>query len=399
DKGDALNISLYTDYIDRESGSPGPEPPAGTTLLSVRGIPVYNSESASLLNEQKEKDTHLVLKIKSNPLNWLGLNFQTDYTDMKNDFYLRYYDGWTPGNLPGLSSQTINQIFGVEGNAEITPFKGGTLLAGIQYKKYDWRNRGITLDGFGNGASQLEGKNDLHTTGIFGEAQYRPNKYVKGIIGVRHEKHSIFGSKALPRYGLIVNPFETTTLKFNTGKHFKAPTPNDLFWPKEDWGWGWGAEGNSNLKPETGWHSDISIEQTFVDKKIFMSLTYFKWDIKDKIEWALDGTIYRPDNLSQYEATGWEFGTKIGPFYNMTLALDFTYTDAEEEKPGGVKRAARYTANNFFKASLTYWFDFGLDLTTIVRYTDERPAIYTLATDKTPQAELSGYWMVDLKAS
>ena len=399
DKGEKLNISLYADYIDRQSGSPGPETPPGTTLFSVRGIPVYNSESASLLNEQNETDKHLVLKIKSKPLAWLGLNFQTDYTDMKSDFYLRYYDGWTPGNLPGSSSETINQIFGVEGNAEITPFKGATLLAGIQYKKYDWKNTSLTLDGFGNGTSQLKGEKDLYTTGIFGEAQYRPNKYIKGIIGLRHEDHSIFGSKVLPRYGLIINPVETTTLKINIGKHFKAPTPNDLFWPKEDWGWGWGAEGNANLKPETGMHSDISIEQTLLDKKIFLSLTYFKWDIEDKIEWALDGTIYRPDNLSEYEADGWELGTKIGPFNNMTLALDYTYTDAKEEKAGGVQRKARYTSNNFFKAALTYWFDFGLDLTTIVRYTGERPAVYALATDKTPETVLSGYWMVDLKAN
>ncbi|MCK5312764.1 MAG: TonB-dependent receptor, partial [Desulfobacteraceae bacterium] len=201
-------------------------------------------------------------------------------------------------------------------------------------------------------------------------------------------------------YGLIINPVETTTLKFNTGKHFKAPTPNDLFWPTEDWGWGMGAEGNPNLKPETGWHSDISIEQTFIDKKIFISLTYFKWDINDKISWVPDSNFfYRPDNLSKYEAKGWEIGTKIGPFNNMTLSLDYTYTDAKEQKQGGVKRKARYTSNNFFKAGLTYWFDFGLDLTGILRYTGERPAVYAQDTDERPQAVLSGYWMVDLKAN
>jgi outer membrane cobalamin receptor len=399
-KGKNFNISLYGDYIDRENGRPGPEPPEGTPLFTVGGIGVYNSESASLLNEQKEKDTHLVLNIKSNPVDWLGLNFQTDYTDMESNSYNRYYSAFSPGNLPGSSTEVINQIFGAEGNFEVKPFEGASLLAGVQYKKYDWKNTSITLDGFGSETSQLKGKNDLHTTGIFGEAQYRANKYVKGILGVRNEDHSTFGKKTLPRYGLIVNPFETTTLKLNRGKHFKAPTPNDLFWPTEDWGWGMGAEGNPNLKPETGWHSDASIEQTFLDKKIFISLTYFDWDIKDKISWVPDSSFfYRPDNLSEYEADGWEFGTKIGPFKNTTLTLDYTYTDAKEEKQGGVKRKARYTANSFFKAGLTYWFDFGLDLTAIVRYTGERPAVYTLDTDKKPTTVLSGYWMVDLKAN
>ena len=59
------------------------------------------------------------------------------------------------------------------------------------------------------------------------------------MISIRQEEHSTFGSKVLPRYGLIVNPCKTTTLKFNTGRHFNAPTPNDLFWPYEDWALEW----------------------------------------------------------------------------------------------------------------------------------------------------------------
>ncbi|MCP4672387.1 MAG: TonB-dependent receptor, partial [Desulfobacula sp.] len=70
-----------------------------------------------------------------------------------------------------------------------------------------------------------------------------------------------------------------------------------------------------------------------------------------------------------------------------------------EQSSGGAERKARYTADNFFKASLTYWFDFGLDLTGIIRYTDERPALYALDTDTTAQETLSDYWTVDIKAN
>ena len=400
DKGEKFNISLYGDYIDRESGRPGPVPPEGTSLFSVGGIPVYNADSASLLNEQSLTDKHLVLNIKSRPFDWLGLNIQTDYTDMESNNYSRYYSAWTPGNLPGSLTKVGNEIFGAEANAELNPFQGATLLAGIQHKNYDWENITTSLDGFGNVSSKLTGENDLHTTGVFGEAQYRPNKYIKGTIGIRHEDHSTFGTEVLPRYGLIINPFKTTTFKLSTGRHFKAPTPNDLFWPLEDWGFGMGAEGNPDLKPETGWHTDASIEQTFADNKIFISLTYFQWDIKDKIAWIPDSSFfYRPDNLSEYEADGWEIGTKIKLIESMTLALDYTYTDAQEQNSGGVKRKARYTAENFFKAALTYWFDFGLDLTGIIRYTDERPAVYDLDTDTIPQETLDDYWTVDLKAN
>jgi outer membrane receptor protein involved in Fe transport len=400
DKEEKLNVTLYGDYLDRKSGSPGPKPPAGTPLFTVRGIPLYNAESANLLNEQKEKDKHFVLNIKANPFDWLGLNIQTDYTDMESNNITRYYSSTTSGNLPGSISTVGNEIFGAEASAEIDPFQGVSLLAGIQYKKYDWKNISTTLDGYGNASSQLIGKNDLHTTGVFSEAQYRPSKYLKGIIGIRHEEHSTFGSQVLPRYGLIVNPLKTTTLKFNTGKHFNAPTPNDLFWPYEDWGWGMGTEGNPDLKPETGWHTDATIEQAFADKKFFISLTYFQWDIKDKIVWKPDSNyFYRPDNLSEYEADGWEIGTKLKPLENMTLSLNYTNTDAQEQSLGGAKRKARYTAENYFKASLTYWFDFGLDLTGILRYTDDRPALYSLGTDTIATDTLPSYWTVDIKAN
>lgn len=400
DRGQTLHVSLYGDFIDRDNGRPGAQPPAGTAPFSVNGTLVYSSESANLLNSTTEKDRHLVLNVKSRPLKWMGLTFQTDYTIMKSDDYSRRYDAFAAGNLPGNQSQVENEIFGLEGNVEIDPFRGATLLIGAQYKHFDWDNTSVTLDGSGNASSSLSGSADLHTTGVFAEAQYRPVKYAKLTVGLRHEDHSEFGTEVLPRLGLIINPFETTALKFNTGKHFKAPTPNDLYWPLEDWGYGMGAQGNPDLRPETGWHTDLSLEQSLADNKLFFTLTRFQWDIDDKIEWVPDSSFfYRPENLSHYEASGWEVSAKLGPFYSTTLALDYTYTDAREQKAGGIKRQARYSAENLFKAGVTYWFDFGLDLTATARYTDDRPAIYASDSDTVPLRVLSDYWTIDLKAN
>lgn len=33
---------------------------------------------------------------------------------------------------------------------------------------------------------------------------------------------------------------------------------NDLYWPESAY-----VRGNPNLKPETGWHSDLTVEQSF----------------------------------------------------------------------------------------------------------------------------------------
>ena len=318
---------------------------------------------------------------------------------MENYNLTRYYSSFS-GGVPGNKTWTTNEVSTIEGNVDIRPFKGSSLLLGADYRDYDWKNENTDLDD--NGAevsgSREKTKAHLYSKGAYAEAQYRPFKYFKALAGIRHENHSTFGYENLPRFGLIVNPFENTALKFSRGKHFKAPTPNDLFWPHEDWGWGMGVEGNPTLKPETGWHTDTTAEQSLFDDKTFITLTYFRWDIEDKIRWVPDASFfYRPQNLDSYEADGWELGTKIGPFYNMILALYYTKTDAKENRKGGAKRQALYTPDDQFKGDLTYWVGFGLSATGTARYVGERPGYYANDTDVNPTKTLPHYWTADLK--
>lgn len=417
DKGDLLNISLYGDFIDRDYGMPGVEPPKGTADFYVGGIKVYNHDAASLLDNGSDEDTHVVLEAKSRPLDWLGLRVRGDYTNIENYGYFRYLDFL--GNLVGNKSWVTNEVFGFEGNIDISPFTGSNLLIGMEYKDFDWENKGVNLDNNGveMPATKAKTDEDLHTTGTYAEAQYRPNKYTKGILGIRHEDHSEFGNENLPRFGLIINPFENTALKFNHGKHFRAPTPNDLFWPADPF-----SQGNPDLEPETGWHTDASIEQSFFDDRFFIGATYFHWDIDDKIQWGPDSNgVWTPENLRTYEADGLEASTKIGPFYNLTLGLSYTYLDAEEENKAytkqdygwppfipadfqynWIKRRAALTPDHLFKGDLTYRTDFGLIFTTTARYTSNR-VWYRTETDvaypatKTVEYTLDSYWTVDLK--
>lgn len=399
DKGDILDVSLYGDFIDREYGRPGVESPPGTQNYYAKGVRVYSGEAASTLDKGGDEDGHIVFQAKSDPLKWLGLNFKGDYTNMENYNFMRYYDSWT-GGVPGAETWTTNEVKGFEGNLDLRPFDGANLLIGAEYKDYDWKNKSVELDDNGNRQSgtRTTTKAHLFTKGAYAEAQYRPCKYLKALAGLRHEDHSAFGYEDIPRFGLVVNPLKETVLKFSRGKHFKAPTPNDLFWPYEDWGWGMGTEGNPNLKPETGWHTDATAEQTLLNEKIFVTLSYFKWDIDNKIRWVPDaGFFYRPQNLDSYEADGWEVGTKIGPFYNLTLAVSYTNTDATENKKGGTKRHALYTPDDQFKWSLTYWTEFGLNATATANYVGERPGKYDNDTDTNPSRILKSYWTVDLK--
>jgi iron complex outermembrane receptor protein len=123
-----------------------------------------------------------------------------------------------------------------------------------------------------------------------------------------------------------------------------------------------------------------------------------------------------PINLAGYKADGIEAGIKIGPFYDLTLALNYTYTNAEEKNReytrqdygppvdfqySMVKRRASYTPRNLFKGDLTYKNNFGLTITVIARYVGDHVEYRTESTTypdtKTVAYNLHSYWTADLK--
>ena len=407
DKRDTFYISLYGDYINRNYDMPGVKPPAGTRDYFIGSEKFYNSESSTLLDHSGDKDGHVVLEVKGSPVKWFGYNIKGYYTSMENHSYQRYaFDG------SGDENWVTNKVLGADGHATVQPFEGAKLLLGGEYKNFDWKNEDVDLDTSGNPTAATTNSANIFTKSIFTEAEYRPLKYFKALAGFRHENHSVFGSENLPSIGLVVNPLEKTALKINHGKHFLAPTPNDLYWPADPY-----TKGNPDLKPEIGWHTDVTLEQSFLKDKVFATLSYFHWNVDEKIQWEPDFLgVWSPNNLVGYKADGLEAGMKLGPFYDFSLALAYTYTNAEEENRAYtkqdygpppdfqysmVKRRAAMTPDHQFKGDLTYKSSFGMTATATVRYMSDRLVYNTESTiypdTKTVLYTIGSYWTADLK--
>ena len=291
-----------------------------------------------------------------------------------------------------------NAVPGAEANVEIQPWNGATLLVGTDFQDQQWDTKTTDLnrDGSARGADTLNDA-DLYDLGTFVDGQYRPSKYIKLQAGLRQEHHATFGTEYLPRYGLIINPFETTAIKFNRGKHFKAPTPNDLFWPEDSF-----VRGNPDLKAQTGWHTDLTAEQQLAQDKLFLSATYFNWNIRDKIAWAPNaafpgpyGDKWTPTNLNRSRAYGGEAGVRYEPNSHLTLDAAYTRTLAKEEV-GSITRKARYVPDFQCKLSATYRGDGGTLLSGTWRYTDER-FYYRSDSVTEPDDILKAYATIDLK--
>lgn len=406
EKEDALDISLYGDYITRDYGVPGPKPPPGTDDHYKNGVKFYSSEAAGLLNEGSDDDGHVVLNVRGQLTELIGLRLKSDYAHMENYYYQRYNSDGT-----GAKTWVNNEVVGNWGNMEIKPFDGVTLLVGGEYRNYEWEreNADIKADGSEDVNSRASKTHSLNTTGAFAEVQYRPCRYFKALVGHRNEKHSTFGTENFPQYGLLLNPLDTTALKLSHGRHFFAPTPNDLFWPETKW-----MKGNEDLKPETGWHTDATVEQSLFDNKLFLSASCFKWDMGNRIQWISDPVtwVYSPVNLKSYEAEGFELDTKMVFIRDFSLSLGYTYLDAEEEaeeygrEVGTAQktlttRRAIYSPEHQFKAGLTYESSSDLSASITVRYLSDRlwyrDESQGGGKSKTVVYTLDPYWTADLK--
>ena len=78
------------------------------------------------------------------------------------------------GRSPGKLSE--NAVMGADSAFEISPFDGGRLVLGAEYKDYEWERDNIDLraDGSEDTDTKTKAEHGLNTTGSFLEAQYRP---------------------------------------------------------------------------------------------------------------------------------------------------------------------------------------------------------------------------------
>lgn len=396
DKGEKLDLSFFAGYLDRKYGLPGPVTPENTTDYSLNGETFSNSESANLLDRGEDRNRLSTLEAKGRALDWLDWRLKGSCSVQEGFNHSRYsYNG------TGDETVVTNTVRGLESNVDLQPLAGVSILLGNEYRDFTYENEQQTLDSFGlaDSGGRSSSEHGVFTSGTFVELNYKPVAEVKLVTGYRYEDHSLFGNESVARYGMVVKPVADTAIKINHGSHFKAPTMNDLFWP--DTGY---TKGNLDLKPETGWHSDLTVEQSLLDDMVFATVSWFKWDIADKIDWAEDpnqpalyGSYWVPSNVDSYRATGLEANIKVGPYRSVMVDLGLTLLDAEEEKDGSVVRQALYSPDTQFKCRLNHLSDFDLTSSLTIRHVSARPGYYASDTDSEAEITLASYWTVDLK--
>ena len=140
-------------------------------------------------------------------------------------------------------------------------------------------------------------------------------------------------------------------------RSFRAPTFNDLYWPREDWGiFGW-VEGNPRLGPEKAESYELGIS-TYFFKALWSDLTYFYNRVKDLIIWNVDEAgWWWPENISQAIIQGIEWNSDF--LLRERLKTNFNYT-LLFTKNKETKKWLIYRPRHQYKLNLNYKTEGGL---------------------------------------
>ena len=185
-----------------------------------------------------------------------------------------------------------------------------TLVVGAEYER-DEIDQPITAD--------------VHVTSGYAELQSHIGEQWFSALNARYDDNSRFGSKVTWRFAPEWVVAETDTkLKASVGTGFKAPTLSELFQSFPAFFFA-----NPNLKPEssTGW--DAGIEQGLVPKVLRVGVTYYYNRIRDLITTDVTGTTWA--NVGRATTDGIESFIAYQPLRELTLRVDYTYTEAEDE--------------------------------------------------------------------
>jgi vitamin B12 transporter len=185
--------------------------------------------------------------------------------------------------------------------------------------------------------------------GVFAEDEWHPiaSTYLTG--GVRYDDFDTFGSAVTGRVTAAwLTPDRSIKLRASYGTGFNAPSFLELY------GTSVGYQGNQNLIPERSAGGDAGVDWYLPGKKGLVSLSWFRNDTHDLIEY--DFSVYpgTTANVDRARTQGIELEAKLDLAAGFRLHAAYTYLDAQDLTEG--TRLIRRPRNS---GSLDLWKDFG----------------------------------------
>ena len=291
---------------------------------SVPGEYLYPDPTANLLIEDWDLSPEVVAKVT---------DFYSTRLYYTHDQQRQAYND--PYNL------ALAQAFGYSPQGDVTRLQ-------INTESVDWQNdfqlahnwlltgglQGDSRDYFeddnGLGYRTVDGHDD--NLGGFLSSQWQPLDGLNVLTSGRYDAYSQFGGAFTWRQGVSYTVAPTqTVLHASVSRAFTPPPLQDLdvYYPSS---FGPSYFPNPNLNPETDLGWEAGAEQPLWDGRITPSATCFHNDLHGEIANVLQPTgNYMLENIGRATTDGVELGLNLKPVSAVTLHLNYTYTNADND--------------------------------------------------------------------
>lgn len=272
----------------------------------------------------------------------------------------------------GAPSRTLGRRYDLDWQNTVEASDAVSVVAGAQLKRDEDRLAESSRD----------------DRAFYAEGIFSLSEALDWTLGARYDDNEDYGSETTYRSTFSYRvPDSATRLRGSFGSSFQAPT---FFQLSETNGFG-----NPDIGPETGLGWDFGIEHRFAESDIAMSITYFGYDIENKIAWdASLASETRPwgtyANVEQYKSEGVESSLSWQASDDFTVSLAHTYVSAEYEDGVEAERVPRHTASLSANWSA---LENALQFNAIVQHTSSQ---FSLRGDTEKQPS---YTVVDLATS
>lgn len=222
------------------------------------------------------------------------------------------------------------------------------------------------IDWTGNeyrGYNRLLGDNEgqsIRMTDAWFQDRIQAHPRLSLTLGGRLANHSVYGTRMVPRIGLLLRATSGTRLRASFGQGFRAPDIGQLYYRFLTPSGLYQIIGNPTLSPESSSTAQLGVDTGF--RRLRFSATYFRNDIKNLIQTELLGRPRTPEQLGQIMVafsvdpsfspgvnrlfyfyrnlenvftTGLEGKLELRLSSGFALTSGYTYLDARDKQTGG----------------------------------------------------------------
>ena len=291
-----LNLGL----LNQESGDPG--------MIGLLSSDARKRNANVLLNASFE----------------LPIQFHTPSIQMYvHSLHFQYND---PKAYIPVDNDSRNVALGMQAQDKFMPVSWMLLTGGYA----------IRVDRFSGNSLSAQYQRTLHS--VYFQDELNPlgeknggSAFLSLVPAVRWDSYQDFGDQVSPKMGLVVSagdPLEFS-IKSNVGRSFRAPTFNDLYWPRDNF-----SVGNPALTPERSIDVDAGLHVSYLSNPgIHAGITWFSNAVRDLILWQPGyGGIWSPHNVGKAAIWGLELETGAGPLFDIfSFTWSYTWLNARDE--------------------------------------------------------------------